>query len=232
MTARKNVRVDSDSKHEKAVAALLPRTAFAEFSRISEHHKFRKAHRRRKLLLYLLHAAHLEPGRKLDEKAVREEFYGDPSPGDLSKTYARSALVDLRAALSGYYNETPRPRKIEIAGFRANLSPATAQGAINDTRADLSPSDAEPLEQFFGEGAAQRPGVIVLQSDSIDRILGAAVNADAKRRLFKARTWINHYDTEGAKTVQGLFQNFADIDVSVPELVISDHETEDRIRVT
>jgi hypothetical protein len=120
---------------------------------------------------------------------------------------------------------------------------------------------SQTIEAFFGDGANDQPGVIVLQSDPIETVFADLVQdlldyASARMsepalkelkvprltekekrilvnltikpltRFYKARTWINKWDTEGAQAIREEFQKRK---TPPPRLVLSDHQSPDEI---
>lgn len=82
----------------------------------------------------------------------------------------------------------------------------------------------QPFEEFWGQEFEGPPGRILLQADTVEALAQHFANArnvlldtgvlpeDAgTNRTFKARAWINRYDTEGAKDIREQFalRNFA-----------------------
>jgi hypothetical protein len=82
------------------------------------------------------------------------------------------------------------------------------------------------FDQFFGDDASGCCGksVIFLQADKIDALLeeyGVSgikdkIDSQTKGRLFKAREWMNYFDTKGAKA---LIKKFRDLGLDSPQLV-------------
>jgi hypothetical protein len=81
------------------------------------------------------------------------------------------------------------------------------------------------FDEFFGEGAssAGRKGVIILQSDQIDKILSDLapdlsnqLASNPSHRLYKARSWINRFDADGARAIR---EEFQDKGFNVPDMV-------------
>jgi transcriptional regulator with XRE-family HTH domain len=91
------------------------------------------------------------------------------------------------------------------------------------------------FEEFFGDDAFTRSndGVIILQSDPIEKLLqqfvfdlGEQIKSVPEHRLYKARTWINRWDTDGAAAIQEQFQKYK---ISAPRLLLSEHHSHDEI---
>jgi hypothetical protein len=147
------------------------------------------------------------------------------------------------------------PSVIELDGFRAiiynrsGMAPHTQETAGND-------DSLKALEEFFGDGTLKRGGAIVLQSDPIEDLLGTLVpdlvreaaklqglpeppvlteeqlqtlahgTIKPSTRFYKARTWINKWDTEGAQAIREEFQAHS---INPPKLILSDHNLPDPI---
>src|SRR5450631_717988 len=91
------------------------------------------------------------------------------------------------------------------------------------------------FDEFFGEDAFARSneGVIILQSDSIESLLkqfvpdpGEKIKSAPAHRLYRARTWINRWDTDGATAIQEQFEKYS---ISPPKLLLSEHHSHDVI---
>jgi hypothetical protein len=93
------------------------------------------------------------------------------------------------------------------------------------------------FDAFFGTGASDniRHGVIVLQSDNVEVLaaqLGLALpdglksmtGVDATSRVYKARNWINRWDTEGARALAWEFRRRV---TDAPELRPVEHKIVD-----
>lgn len=93
----------------------------------------------------------------------------------------------------------------------------------------------EGFDDFFGDSASTKSseGVVVLQCDRIeslfDRLLNdpaAKIKAVPPHRLYKARTWLNRWDTDGATAIQEEFQKHG---INAPKLLLSEHHSRDEI---
>jgi hypothetical protein len=89
------------------------------------------------------------------------------------------------------------------------------------------------FDEFFGDGAssAHHQGVIVVQSDAIPGFLEKFVpnlreliESDPQHRFFKARTWVNRWDTDGANAIRDEFLSHG---MRAPRLTFSDHAAKD-----
>lgn len=76
-------------------------------------------------------------------------------------------------------------------------------------------SAGRAFDAFFGDGASQpgRQGVVILQAAQIDVLAETvlpgfrkSMSSAQQNRFFKARTWINRWDAEGAKAIRETFQ--------------------------
>jgi|HubBroStandDraft_6_1064221.scaffolds.fasta_scaffold119983_3 transcriptional regulator with XRE-family HTH domain len=112
---------------------------------------------------------------------------------------------------------------------------------VNGTSQTRSRGDTatlkKPLNDFFGDGAGVRAeeAAIIIQSDSIEDLvkglvedLPAKLRANPGHRLYKARTWINRWDADGASAIREAFQ---DAGFAAPRFLLTDHssEIEDRL---
>jgi hypothetical protein len=76
-------------------------------------------------------------------------------------------------------------------------------------------SAGRAFDAFFGDGASHsgRQGVVILQAAQIDVLAETllpgfrkSMSSGQQNRFFKARTWINRWDAEGAKAIRETFQ--------------------------
>lgn len=94
-----------------------------------------------------------------------------------------------------------------------------------DAGASTDQEDIEDaFDEFFGVSMPDHDGVLILQSDLMDSVLPDSGNlrehAQPKSRLYKARTFVNTFDLQGALSVQEAFQRHHR---KSPRLIVRDH---------
>jgi hypothetical protein len=210
---RGNLTVSSSSEKPQpteiiaAVDAMLATSAFSKAPRMS------------KFLRFVVEQTLEGKGEELSEYLVAIEVFGHPTDFDpLRKRVIPPEARRLRRMLSDYYSAgegIKNPIRIDIP--TGTYMPSFSPNISADRQKTI-----EAFREFFGghteaikDDASQ--GVIVVQSDLMDEMIESIVgHADPKlagqikitssSRLFKAREWVNHFDSEGSQEFQEAFR--------------------------
>lgn len=114
---------------------------------------------------------------------------------------------------------------------RREANPRTAQSALGPTHLRVP----DGFEEFWGQNAASasNQGAVIVQSDSIETLLtpflqnpSAAISASPTARLYKARTWVNRWDIDGAVAIEQEFQKYR---INPPKIILDDHRYGDEL---
>jgi DNA-binding winged helix-turn-helix (wHTH) protein len=198
------------------------------------------------LLEYLLR----HPQERLDREVIHSAIWveGDDAGGDLD-----THIGKLRKCFGDDHKDPKFIKTIHKFGFqflkdvtdsdkgnsREFTTVKPARDRIKRTLDDDETRAA--FEEFFGDGSAAkdptvpRP-VIVLQSESIDRLLknivpdlNERIKDNSSHRLFKARSWVNRWDTDAARA---LLEKFAAYRINIPTVHLSDKNSRDEDQIS
>jgi hypothetical protein len=187
-------------------------------------------------------------------RPVSKRFDGAP-PKDPSSHPGKKTIARLRVNLANYYRRhTSDPIKIKVpkgeywpvihgrgpspslatsvVEFTSRESNKEEQPAVESPRSDTPTRDIlRAFDEFVGISNEDHTGVIILQSDLVDDLLQRSDRdrrfAQASSRLYKARNWINSYDTRGALALQEMFQKLGR---KVPKLILNEHRVKETHR--
>jgi hypothetical protein len=119
-----------------------------------------------------------------------------------------------------------------------DLSAQREELSANSLEVDGELSDGESLQafdEFFNRSSTHpsRRGAIVIQADTIQALvrsfvsgLNSQINLQPQNRLYKARTWINRWDTRAAIAIGESFSKFRYLP---PAVVFSDHRSQNEL---
>jgi DNA-binding winged helix-turn-helix (wHTH) protein len=188
------------------------------------------------LVLERLALATLQPdGQNFVSKA---DLYHDVW-GSRQKVSPQKKMVSVERAISTLRSEDVLnddeqvPRIIETA-----TPPLAGYRFLPKVQRQIDPDSdqiSQAFEEVFGEGASthMHDGVIVLRSDPIDKVLAEfipdlnqKIKAMPGHRLYKARTWINRWDTEAARAIREEFQKQR---MKAPELLLTESNSPDEL---
>jgi hypothetical protein len=179
---------------------------------------------------------------------VYTEGFTDPEL-ESRESSINTAMSKLRIALPAYYKEYGQDDRLEFSlpkhGYVIQIaerepskaSGNSAHGAGGDAPigmgAKLEDSaiggfKVRPFDEFFGAGDSTpgHRGVIIVQADRIPDALeglapnlGELIEKQPTHRFFKARTWINRWDIDGASAIRDEFQRHGQ---TIPILTLGD----------
>jgi hypothetical protein len=188
------------------------------------------------------------------KRSVSKRFDGAP-PKDPSSHPGKKTIARLRVNLANYYRRhTSDPIKIKVPKGEywpvihgETSSPTLATSIVqfasigSDQQERLAVDSSGPdrhtkdilraFDEFIGLSNEDQTGVLILQSDLVDDLLQRSDRerrfAQASSRLYKARDWVNSYDTRGALALQEMFQK---LERKVPKLILNQHRVKETHR--
>jgi hypothetical protein len=210
-----------------AVDAILATPAFVKAPRMS------------KFLRFVVDQTLAKKGEELNEYLVAIEVFGQPEDFDpLTKRVIPPEARRLRRMLSDYYS-APEGVKNPV---RVDIPTGTYMPSFSPNISSDKQKMIEAFREFFaGRIEAIKDdtarGVIIVQSDPMDELLrellkrfdaklAAEIKITSASRLFKAREWVNHWDSEGAQEIQEAFRT---MQLTLPKIILRSHNSKKAI---
>jgi len=151
----------------------------------------------------------------------------------------RKLVPEIRRMLARYYKhhgaDDPVLIKIRKGEYWPEILIVRQEAQLDGNELKPPHTGTESLtlravDEFFGDGAstAAHKGVIILQSDHMDEVLKDEVLrariAHPTSRLYKARKFLNAWDTYGAIAIQNEFQRLG---LLAPSLILSEQHSQE-----